>query len=297
MLREYCFLVLQIVLLPSITVICDITSDKYSYLLFENFEMTKESFKIEQKLFTALRVNRNNLHYKLDYLNHWTNKKLASMVCRNSQKVHKQTLNDCFRISIKHMISTYCLRKKSSSNDFQPEQNKLDDNYDFVFDFEKIYRRDIIDIMKGGLRGLVMLQETYEQDIKLFSKGHLRLKNNIDTNSRKTDSLKADDLAAMSVLAFEFYKWYDNSLNYLKEALKSLYLSSYAKKNKDEVTDSLEKYLLTMKIHYSSYHNQLHSKKKNILGNGWKLYPYIVDEGRTTNLCVYHISLIYTSIV
>ena len=292
MLREYCLLVLQTVLLPPITVICDITSDKYSYLLFENFEMTKESFKKEQKLFTALQVNRKNLHYKLDELNHWTTEKLPSIVGRNLQKTNEHTLENCFHISIKYMISTYFFRKKLFLNDFQPEHHRVGDKYDFVFDFEKMYRRTMIDIMKGGLRGLVMLQETYEQDIQLFSKGHLRLKSNIDTNSRKIDSLKPDDLAAMSVLAFEFYKWYDNSLKYLKEALKSFYLSSYVKKNKDNVMDGLEIYLLSMKIHYSSYHNQLHSKKKNILGNGWKLYPYIVDEGRTTNLYVYLISLI-----
>ena len=292
MLREYWFLVLHTVLLSSITVICDITSDKYSYLLFENFEMTKESFKKEQKVFTALRVNRNNLHYKLDELNLWTSKKLPSIVGRNLQKTHEQPLENCLHISINYMISTYYFRKKLLLNDFQPGHHKVGDKYNFVFDFEKMYRRNMIDIMKGGLRGLVMLQETYEQDIQLFSKGHLRLKNHIDTSSRFIDSLRPDDLAAMSVLAFDFYKWYDNSLKYLKEALRSFYLSSYAEKNNGGAKDGLEEYLLAMKIHYSSYHNHLHSKKKNILGNGWKLYPYMVDEGRATNLCVYQISLI-----
>ena len=214
------------------------------------------------------------------------------MVCGNSQKVLKQMLENSLHISMKYMISTYYFRKHLLLNDYQPEHHQVGDKYNFVFDFEKMYRRTMIDIMKGGLRGLVMLQETYEQDIQLFSKGQLHLKSNIDTNSRKKDSLKPDDLAAMSVLAFEFYKWYDNSLKYLREALKSFYLSSYVKKNRDNIMDGLEKYLLSMKIHYSSYHNQLHSKKKNILGNGWKLYPYIVDEGRTTDLCVYQISLI-----
>ena len=292
MLREYCLLVLQTVLLSPITVICDITSDKYSYLLFENFEMTKGSFKKEQKVFTALQVNRKNLHYKLDELNHWTTEKLPSIVGRNLQKTNEQTLENCLHISIKYMISTYYFRKKLLLNDFQPEHHQVGDKYNFVFDFEKMYRQNMVDIMKGGLRGLVMLQETYEQDIHLFSKGHLRLKSNLDANSRRIDSLRPDDLAAMSVLAFEFYKWYDNSLKYLKEALKSFYLSSYVEKNKDNVIDGIEKYLVAMKRHYSSYHNQLHSKKKNILGNGWKLYPYIVNTGRTTNLCVYQISLI-----
>ena len=277
MLREYCLLVLHTVLLYPITVTCDITSDKYSYLLFENFEMTKDGFLKEKKLFRALQVNQNNLHYTLAELNHWTSNKLPSIVGSN---MHKQTLENYLHISIKYMKSTIHFRKNLLLNDFQTEHHKVGDKYNFVFDFENIYRRNMIDIMKAGLRGLVMLQETYEQDIQLFSKGHLRLKNHIDTSSRFIDSLRPDDLAAMSVLAFDFYKWYDNSLKYLKEALRSFYLSSYAEKNNGGAKDGLEEYLLAMKIHYSSYHNQLWRRKSNILGNGWKLYPHMVDEGR-----------------
>ena len=136
-----------------------------------------------------------------------------------------------------------------------------------------------MDIIKGGLRGLIMLQETFEQDIQWFSKGHLRLKSNIDLSSRNVDSLKPDDLAVMSTLAFDFYKWYDNSLRYLKDALQSFYSIPYEKKITGRVIGGLEKYLLEMKLHYSAYHNQLWRRKNNILGNGWKLYPDIVVEG------------------
>merc|ERR1712141_782006 len=118
--------------------------------------MTKESFKKEQKVFTALQVNRKNLHYTLDELNHWTTDKLPSIVGHNLQKTNEQTLENCFHTSIKYMVSTYYFRKKLLLIDFHSDHHKVDDKYNFVFDFEKMYRRTMIDIMKGGLRGLVM---------------------------------------------------------------------------------------------------------------------------------------------
>ena len=107
---------------------------------------------------------------------------------------------------------------------------------------------------------------------------HLKSKKFIEHSSRKIDSLQPDDLAAMSTLAFEYYKWYDNSLIYLKEALESYYCLSNEQR-REMPTEDFEKSLLMMKKHYTSYHNQLLQKKDNILGDSWKLYPYPVDKG------------------
>ena len=52
------------------------------------------------------------------------------------------------------MIITYYFRKKLLLNDFQPEHHQVGDKYNFVSDFEKMYRRKMIDIIKGGLRDL-----------------------------------------------------------------------------------------------------------------------------------------------
>ena len=123
-----------------------------------------------------------------------------------------------------------------------------------------------------------MLQETYEQDIEDFSKGHLHLKNTIERTSRKTDSLQPDDLAAMSSLAFKQYNWYDNSLTYLEKSLKSYYYLS-PKQRSDMLINDLDLYLLAMKKHYLSYHNKLHSKNKRALRSGKKSYAYPADKG------------------
>ena len=258
---------------------CDITNDKYTYLLFENFEMTKQCFINEQKIISVLQLIRKTLHYKLNELNHCKNNKAPSITGSKKHKTYEPGFRNGMHVTMNYMSTNHNIPKEFLSEDFQTEQNEFDDKYNYLLDFENIYKRHRIDIIKGGWRGLIMLQETFEQDIDWFSKGHLHLKNNIDLSSRKVDSLKSDDLAGMSTLAFDFYKWYDNSLKYLKEALESFYSISYKKKTPGGVIGGLEKHMLEMKVHYSSYHNQLWRRKSNILGNGWKLYPHMVDEG------------------
>ena len=279
MIGKTCFLVLQVVLFCRISVMCDITNDKYNYLLFENFEMTKQCFINEQKIISVLRVIKKSLRYKLNELNYWENNKAPSLVGLDKQQIYKREFRSRMHITLNYIATGTNIPKEFFSKEFQPQQHEFDDKYNYLLDFENIYRHQRIDIIKGVLRGLIMLQETFEQDIQWFSKGHLRLKSNIDLSSRNVDSLKPDDLAVMSTLAFDFYKWYDNSLRYLKDALQSFYSIPYEKKITGRVIGGLEKYLLEMKLHYSAYHNQLWRRKNNILGNGWKLYPDIVVEG------------------
>ena len=188
------------------------------------------------------------------------------------------------------MYNRYQFRTLSVWSNFHSLYIKVKDNFNFLFDFEKVYQRSTQEIMDGSLKGLVMLQETYEQDIKDFSKGHLHLKNKItiERTSRNIDSLQPDDLAAMSTLAFDDYKWYDNSLTYLRAALESYYSLSYEQR-REMPTEDFEKTLLWMKKHYTSYHNQLLQKKNNSLGESWKLYPYPVDRGLRVYLLCYRI--------
>ena len=74
-------------------------------------------------------------------------------------------------------------------------------------------------MLDGALKGVIMLQDTYDQNIKNYSQGHFVLKNNVLVTSRRSDHLRADDLAYMAALAFDFFKWYDASVRYLKEAI------------------------------------------------------------------------------
>ena len=58
------------------------------------------------------------------------------------------------------------------------------------FSYQDFYsKRSMLDLMKAACEGVIMLQETYDQNITEFSKGHLHLKKGIDKNTRKVDSL------------------------------------------------------------------------------------------------------------
>ena len=279
MMGKNIFIFAQTIVLISLPVII---SEKYEYYLFENFEMTKDCFIKEQGINKALQINRQNLYHKMDALSHriYINQEPSSAIGSNTQKLHAQNFHDKLKFTFRLMFNKYQFRKLSIWSNFYSLYLKVQDKFNFLFDFEKVYKRSTLEIMDGALKGLVMLQETYEQDIKDFSKGHLHLKNKkiIEHSSRKIDSLQPDDLAAMSTLAFEYYKWYDNSLIYLKEALESYYSLSNDQR-REMPTEDFEKSLLMMKKHYTSYHNQLLQKKDNILGDSWKLYPYPVDKG------------------
>ena len=279
MTRKNIFIFAETIALISLPVII---SEKYEYYLFENFEMTKDCFIKEQGINEALQINRQNLYHKMEALSHsiYISQEPSSAIGSNTQKLHAQNFHDKLKFTFRLMFNKYQFRKLSIWSNFYSLYLKVKDDFNFLFDFEKVYKRSTLEIMDGALKGLVMLQETYEQDIKDFSKGHLHLKNKdiIEHISRKIDSLQPDDLAAMSTLAFEYYKWYDNSLIYLKEAFESYYSLSNEQR-REMPTEDFEKSLLMMKKHYTSYHNQLLQKKDNILGDSWKLYPYPVDKG------------------
>ena len=255
-------------------------SEKYSFYMFENFELTKDCFIKELHIVKLLQLSRKTLRYKRNKLNHSMYKHYdsQSVLIYNAQQHHDRNVKKLLLFTFSSLYKGYQLEQISIRNNFHSLHPKAKDNSHLLLGFEGVYKRSTLDILNDALKGLVMLQETYEQDINDFSKGHLYLKNVIERTSRKTDSLQPDDLAAMSSIAFDYYNWYDNSLKYLKESLTSYHLLS-SKKRSVMLKDDLEMYLLKMKKQYSSYHNKLHSKKKNIIGIDWKLYPYQVDKG------------------
>ena len=271
------FIFAQTVVLSSLPVII---SEKYQYYIFENFEMTRDCFVKEQGMNKALQINLQNLYHKMDELTNriYTKQEPSSSIGSNTNKIYAQNFHKNLIFTFKLIYNNSNLRKRSVWIYFHSLYHNVKDNFNFLFDFDKAFKRSTIEIIDGALKGLVMLQETYEQNIKDFSRGHLHLKNFVERTSRKKDSLQPDDLVGMSTLAFEHYKWYDNSLKYLKEALERYYSLSHEKR-RELLSEDFEKTLLVKKKYYTSYHNQLLHKKDNILGDSWKLYPYPVDKG------------------
>lgn len=199
----------------------------------------------------------------------------------------KDDLNPKLRILCKNET---CISLKFKILAKYLENRKLGLTFDFNINFEGVqlklkkpynqeyfYNTSIETILRGGIKGLIMLQETYMQDIKHYYQGNLQLENKIQYRSRKVHSLLPQDLAAMSSIAITVMKWYDNSLQYLKAALDLFY--SFSINDRSQLPLRQEKSLLEMKIDYSKLHNDLLGEKQNNLGSDWKLYPDMVDKG------------------
>ena len=267
------FKVISVFLLFPFTVI----SSRYEYLLFENFELTKKVFLVEQEFVKNLRIIKNDLS---NYM-----KELNATINYNSRAEDNSDKGNIIAHKFENGISTYLTNtpnliryeKAFLLNTFYSSYRALEQKLIRLFNYNKIYHRSVQNVMDAAQKGVIMLQETYDQDVKEYSAGHLRFKNGIELNSRKIDSLQPDDLAAMSTMAFSYFHWYDTSLKYLKSAIEMFY--SLSKGKRDEFPNSLEKSLINMHKLYPSIHNEMFNKKSNFIGPDWKLYPYIVDTG------------------
>ena len=255
-----------------ISVICS----RYDFLLFENFENNKLIFHREMEIVKSLTLNRKILGAEIDALN-----------CRISSNVRVKTILDTdleIKTKFHHLLD---FELKMISNSLQSStlsylniytrhyRKQRKTNIDFS---PYAYNNTLDKIMASALKGLIMLQETYNQDIKQFSEGTLRLKNGIDKNDRYIDSLQVDDLASMSTVAFHFYKYYDSSLIYVQ--LSENLLKKLSLKERRNLPENIGEILHSMKKQFLAYHNNLFKNRTNIIGPDWKLFPYLVTIGK-----------------
>ena len=270
---RYQYILNVILIFPVIT-----QCSRYDYLLFENYEVMKKSFSIELDIVKKLQLARNDWYTQSSDL---------KSTIRNSSNANNGVLS--LIESTKYIVSSH---RMNPSNDFicQNENScSLKDSYkryqknkresNGMYGYQDFYsKRSLLDLMKAACEGVIMLQETYDQNIADFSKGYLHIKSGVDRNTRNIDSLKVEDLLVMSNVAFKNYKWYDTAIKYLKEAINMYYSqlvnSSYAKKYLE-----IENRLLNMKNEYPSYHNDMWDKKINFIGPDWKMFPHKVDPG------------------
>ena len=273
MLTVRCVLHMSLLLLLPFTVVCS----RYDYLLFENFELMKQSFLKEQELVKNLKILRSDLYQQMDALNSNINnasslETYADLSMKRLQKsehridFHLKNISRCIQHEIIVLMDTRYLNYRDLKQD-----------YSDMYNYTKSYQLGSGDIIDAALKGVIMLQETYDQEIKEYSAGHLRFKSSIERNSRKIDSLQPDDLASMSTIAFNDFNWYDSGLYYLKAAIDMFY--SLSNEKRKELPEGLEKSMLMMKKQYPLYHNDMFYKKPNIIGPDWKMYPHIVNKG------------------
>ena len=269
--------ILFIFLLSPINVNCS----KFDFLLFENHQLTKASFIQEQEIFKNLRKIRQNL--KSQEHSFHENK---TLVCRqHSGSVHdsishySKSFKSKMIERIKNSLHTDLFHFCSTNEDYIT--NKQNNNY--TFSFEDVYQTvEKTNILKAALKGVIMLRETYVPNIEHFASGNLSLKNGKLLSSRLIDSLSHLDLAMLSKIAFNEFNWFDSAIEWLKMAIKMYY------KIRGSVTANygiiVEDLLFSMRSKYSLYHNEMASKVDNPVGPDWKVYPYLVDEGKLVRI-------------
>ena len=265
--------VISLMLFLSDTVVCS----RYDYLLFENFELMKKSFVKEQQLVKNLHKIRHEMYQLMSALNSNINDNFKPDDYGNADMKTVETSENDIYFRLKDISKSNSYRNIFLQNAENMKYPYIQQKFNDIFDYENSYQFKTKDILNSALKGVIMLQETYNQDIKEYSKGTLRFKSVIERNSRNIDSLQPDDLASMSTLAFDHLHWYDNALKYLKASIDMFY--SFSKEKRDELPRNLETSLLMMKKQYPVFHNDMLNKKTNIIGPDWKLYSNFANTG------------------
>ena len=221
--------------------------------IFENFEITKDSFAKEQKITIELQRMRSQLRGSfekiLDSSNNLKSKSIHAYF-ENYDPINVKCVNRaCIYLELKKLFfhQTYI-----NLHVLFGHRNKQ--FHDFLDEIGYNYTAKLQNIIDGALKGLIILQETYNLDIHDFVKGLAANENSI---SREIDSLRPDDLANMSSVALNVFQWYDNSLIYLKAALDVFYNISKSEQKPILPKKNLEKTLITMKNTYPIAHNEM----------------------------------------
>ena len=273
-----CRYVLKILLFHPLTILCS----RYDYLAFENFELTKSNFLLEQEVVRNLQHTRNILHQQLSDLKQAN----ENIVTPNNSVI------DITKERKNVVPNIYISQHKSCSplNGFYNIYKQIKAKYNKPYPYKALYSISAQDLLIAACKGVIMLQETYDQNITEFSKGHLRIKSDLDKSSRMVDSLRMEDLMAMSNVAFNFYKWYDTALKYLKRAIH-IFPSTLKKNSVNTQHLEIENKLSSMKREYPLYHNDMFDKKTNFIGPDWKMYPNKVDMGKNDIILYNQMSL------
>ena len=180
------------------------SSSLYDYGLFENFELTKDIFIQEQGVVKQLEDVRNALY---DQQHSVSQIGRGLELSTNEVDVTDTTFQDT---SLPNKI-VYPFDLKDLLLKVKPdEDNKTNSSSIKTRDIH--WHKDLShedfsnnvpthDIIIGASKGLLMIQETYNLNIKDFAKGNFVTKYRSVNSSRQIDSLHPDDLANMATIA------------------------------------------------------------------------------------------------
>ena len=117
MTGEKFFIATQTIVLISLPVMM---SEKYSFYMFENFELTKDCFIKELHIVKLLQLSRKTLRYKRNKLNHSMYKHYdsQSVLISNAQQHHDRNVKKLLLFTFSSLYKGYQLEQISIRNNF-----------------------------------------------------------------------------------------------------------------------------------------------------------------------------------
>lgn len=245
---------------------------KYEYLLFENFDIVRNTFIFEQLRVVRL---RELLKTKTSDMVVLSESLYNSSVDPEKEIFFRKYLisSDKFSISIntaKILGHSYSIRRMEKSY----HNNKTN-----VIPIHDEYIQSIsgISIIKAAQNGLIILHETYGIDIEQFSNGIFRT--NTNDIRRRSDALHPGDFASMALITLDEFGWYHNSALYLNESV-----SRHAKLFQNNTRNLRSNSSLTLakrKQIVNHIHNRLLARMQKYIASNRNLYPSSVQTGNT----------------
>ena len=135
------------------------------------------------------------------------------------------------------------------------------------------YNSSSTEILKDALKGILMLQTTYNLNITKLANAEVPVRERIVPSYTKVkhEKLISQDLVAIGKQAF-MYGWYDTSILFLLEAYNMLV------RTKDTFQQlKSSKQMLTSAV---AYHNRMLLEYGYTVGESWKAFDYLVHIGK-----------------
>ena len=135
-----------------------------------------------------------------------------------------------------------------------------------------LYNGSSLELLNDAIRGVLMLQATYNLNITKLTYEDIETQNNALAvhTKRHPPKLTAQDLIAIGKQAF-IYSWYDTSILYLLDAHNLLMKN----KGRPRQLEALNEFLTSV----VAYHNAKLHKFGSSIGTNWKAFNYIVQLG------------------
>ena len=274
-IKNHIILIIYLLLKTSCP-LCDGIESNFQYYIFENFEITRHVFNNELRLKENLSQFRRTKNLSIDSMITTTTQSLL-LLKRDRNVRRKNVLNNTrTRFSIEWYYHNLYKKFLQFKNSFKKKKSKIKM---FSGEISKIYSNySNHDIFIGAANGFLILQEVYDINIEMTTKGVVAVPNEkksinmVEGSSHKY--FNAEDLMLMATVAFH-NKRINNAVNFLEASSKILHYPSQESFDGNSVLNQT-------KVHVFSYlSSQILERKKNALVGTSEISSHDAGYGKT----------------